>query len=52
MQSSSLGSELQSMVFLHLKQKQKQKQTKNTSKENRVVSRKRLFRENMTLSML
>lgn len=43
MQSFSLGSNLQIRMFLHLKK---------TSKENRVISHKRLFRENMTLSML
>lgn len=42
-QSFSLGSNLQNRMFLHLKK---------TSKENRVISRKCLFRENMTLSML
>lgn len=43
MRSFSLGSNLQNRMFLRLKK---------TSKENRVISRKHLFRENMTLSML
>lgn len=43
MQSFGLWSNFQDRMFLCLKK---------TSKENRVILHKRLFRENMTLSML